>query len=315
MCRRFLGCGVVCVLIGGNTVMMGSTLRAEREKRGLTIKDVERETSIRAKYLEALEQGRYDALPGEVYVKGFIRNYADFLHLNAGKLVQEYREEIHGEDVGPIAPATPATTSIVNEHAPFSSGSDFHERVEKSHKKQFVAMLVAAVVIAFVGSIYYFFGDDPSSMKPQPQQTAQQRMDQKTQPDQTVQQSAAQKPQPMQQESQAPIQNQAQQTTQQPVSVPTLGNTANASAGQADVTAQFTGRCWVQALADGKVIYEGMAEANQTLRWTGKKEVIVTVGNAGAVDVTYNGQRVGKLGKEGAVVEKKFSNGKVEDVK
>ena len=315
MCRRFLGCGVVCVLIGGNTVMMGSTLRAEREKRGLTIKDVERETSIRAKYLEALEQGRYDALPGEVYVKGFIRNYADFLHLNAGKLVQEYREEIHGEDVGPIASSTPATTSIVNEHAPFSSGSDFHERVEKSHKKQFVAMLVAAVVIAFVGSIYYFFGDDPSSMKPQPQQTAQQRMDQKTQPDQTVQQSAAQKPQPMQQESQAPLQNQAHQTTQQPVSVPTLGNTANASAGQADVTAQFTGRCWVQALADGKVIYEGMAEANQTLRWTGKKEVIVTVGNAGAVDVTYNGQRVGKLGKEGAVVEKKFSNGKVEDVK
>ncbi|MBO4853026.1 MAG: DUF4115 domain-containing protein, partial [Schwartzia sp.] len=76
-----------------------------------------------------------------------------------------------------------------------------------------------------------------------------------------------------------------------------------------------TGRCWVQAVADGKVIYEGMAEANQTLRWTGKKEVIVTAGNAGAVDVTYNGQRVGKLGKEGAVVEKKFSNGKVEDVK
>ena len=63
--------------------MMGSTFRAEREKRGLTIKDIERETSIRAKYLEALEQGRYDVLPGEVYVKGFIRNYADFLHLHA----------------------------------------------------------------------------------------------------------------------------------------------------------------------------------------------------------------------------------------
>ena len=82
--------------------MMGSTFRAEREKRGLTIKDIERETSIRAKYLEALEQGKYDVLPSEVYVKGFIRNYADFLHLDAEKLVQEYREEIHGEDVEPI---------------------------------------------------------------------------------------------------------------------------------------------------------------------------------------------------------------------
>ena len=291
--------------------MMGSTFRTEREKQGLTIKDIERETSIRAKYLEALEQGRYDTLPSEVYVTGFIRNYADFLHLNAEKLVQEYREEIHGADVEPIAQTTPATTSIVNERAPFSSGSDFHERVEKSHKNQIVGMLVAAVVIVFVGSIYYFFGDDPSA--PKPQQTAQQSVTQNSQTPQPAPQT--QTTAPVQNNMPTPVQNQPQQTAQQPVSVPTIGNTANASAGQADVTAQFTGRCWIQALADGKVIYEGMAEANQTLRWTGKKEVIVTAGNAGVIDVTYNGQRVGKLGKEGAVVEKKFSNGKVEDVK
>ncbi len=290
--------------------MMGSTLRAEREKRGLTIKDIERETSIRAKYLEALEKGMYDALPGEVYVKGFIRNYADFLHLNAEKLVQEYREEIHGTDIEPIATVKPATTSIVNEHAPFSSGSDFHKRVEKAHKNQITAMLAAAVVIAFVGSIYYFFGEDPSV--PKPQQTAQQGTTQNQNP--TPQAQPAQPTAPAQQ-AQTSAQNQPQQTSQQPASIPTIGNTANASAGQADVTANFTGRCWVQALADGKVIYEGMAEANQTMRWTGKKEVILTAGNAGVVDVTYNGQRVGKLGKEGAVVEKKFSNGKVEDVK
>ncbi len=303
-------CGVVCVLIGGNTVMMGSTFRAEREKQGLTIKDIERETSIRAKYLEALEQGQYDVLPSEVYVKGFIRNYADFLHLDAEKLVQEYREEIHGADVEPIAQTAPETTSIVNERAPFSSGSDFHERVEKSHKNQVVSMLVAAVVIAFVGSIYYFFGDDPSV--PKPQQTAQQSTTQKPQ---TSPQTSQPQPVAPAQNTQTPAQNPPQQTAQQPASVPTIGNTANASAGQADVTAKFSGRCWIQALADGKVIYEGMAEANQTLRWTGKKEVIITAGNAGVIDVTYNGQRVGKLGKEGAVVEKKFSNGKVEDVK
>ena len=292
--------------------MMGSTFRAEREKRGLTIKDIERETSIRAKYLEALEQGKYDVLPSEVYVKGFIRNYADFLHLNAEKLVQEYREEIHGSDVEPIAQTAPATTSIVNERAPFSSGSDFHERVEKSHKNQIAVMLVAAVVIAFVGSIYYFFGDDPSA--PKPQQTAQQSATQKPQT-QTSQQTSQPQPAVPAQNTQTPTQNQPQQTSQQSTSVPTIGNTANASAGQADVTAQFTGRCWVQALADGKVIYEGMAEANQTMRWTGKKEVVITAGNAGVIDITYNGQRVGKLGKEGAVVEKRFSNGKVEDVK
>ena len=299
--------------------MMGAALKAEREKRGLTLKDIEHETSIRAAYLDALENDRYDALPSEVYVKGFIRNYAEFLHLNAEKLVQEYREEIHGADVEPIVQTTPASTSIVNERAPFSSGSDFHERVEKSHGKQIVALLVAAVVIAFVGSIYYFFGEDPSAPKPQTTAQAPQNQQAQTKPQTQATQPATpntttqtvQKPQTPAQTTQPAAQNQQNQPTQPS----TIGNTASAAAGQADVTAKFTGRCWVQAVADGKVIYEGMAEANQTLRWTGKKEVIVTAGNAGAVDVTYNGQRVGKLGKEGAVVEKKFSNGKVEDVK
>lgn len=286
--------------------MMGADLKAERERQGLTIQDIERETSIRAAYIQALEQGDYNALPNEVYVKGFIRSYAGFLHMDTEKLVQEYREAIHGADVGPIQKANPETTSLVNESAPFSSGSDFRERVEKSSKKQMIFMAVATVVIAFVGSIYYFFGDDPNAEKPA--QTAQQNVAQQPQ---TQAQNPASGQNPQAQNS-ASTQN-GQPAAQQPVQ--TIGNTANASAGQADVTAKFTGRCWIQAIADGKVIYEGTVEANHTLRWTGKKEVIVTAGNAGAIDVTYNGQHVGKLGKEGIVVEKKFSNGKIEDVK
>ena len=56
--------------------MLGDTLRREREKQGLTIKDIENETSIRSLYIEAIEKGDYDHLPSDVYTKGFIRNYA-----------------------------------------------------------------------------------------------------------------------------------------------------------------------------------------------------------------------------------------------
>ena len=82
-----------------------------------------------------------------------------------------------------------------------------------------------------------------------------------------------------------------------------------------DVTARFTGRCWVQALADGKVVYEGTAEPDQTLSWKGSDRVVVTVGNAGAVEIVYNGRNLGKLGKVGDVVEKHFTRDRVEDVK
>ena len=54
--------------------MLGDTLREAREKQGLTYKDIEKGTSIRALYIEYIEKGEYDELPGDVYTKGFIRS-------------------------------------------------------------------------------------------------------------------------------------------------------------------------------------------------------------------------------------------------
>ena len=51
---------------------LGEELRRERMRRGLTYKDVEQRLHIRSAYLEALEEGNYDVIPGQVYTKGFI---------------------------------------------------------------------------------------------------------------------------------------------------------------------------------------------------------------------------------------------------
>ena len=57
-------------------------------------------------------------------------------------------------------------------------------------------------------------------------------------------------------------------------------------------------------MADGKVVYEGTVEPNQTLSWKGSDRIAVTAGNAGAVDIIYNGRSLGRLGKDGDVVKK-----------
>jgi len=74
--------------------MTGETLRKERERQKLTIQDIEQGTSIRSAYIEALENGDYDKLPGEVYAKGFVKNYANFLNLDAEKLAKDFSAEI-----------------------------------------------------------------------------------------------------------------------------------------------------------------------------------------------------------------------------
>ena len=87
--------------------MVGDILRKAREKQGLTIADIEEGTSIRKLYIEHIERGNIDALPGMVYAKGFVRNYAAFLHLDAEHLVQQFAEE-NGAPPAPV-PAVSAT--------------------------------------------------------------------------------------------------------------------------------------------------------------------------------------------------------------
>lgn len=76
---------------------LGEELRRERMRRGLTYKDVEQRLHIRSAYLEALEEGNYDVIPGQVYTKGFIRNYGNFLCLNGKRLIVIYKQEHESE--------------------------------------------------------------------------------------------------------------------------------------------------------------------------------------------------------------------------
>lgn len=277
--------------------MVGDILRSEREKQGLTIKDVENETSIRALYIEAIENSDQKSLPSEVYVKGFIRNYAEFLRLDADALVRQYREEIHGgEDLPQPVAAIPVAEGGM--HGPFTSGSDFRERVQKSHRTQNVLVAVGVVFVAFIGSIYYFFGDEP----PEKQTTASVASDTAARKELATSRNGGASP------------ASTSYKEREPAAESSLA-VASPLNGSVEVLATFTGRCWIQAVADGKVVYEGVAEPNQTLSWKGMERVAVTAGNAGAVDIVYNGRSLGRLGKEGDVVEKQFSRDKVEDVK
>lgn len=63
--------------------------REERERRGLSVRDVSGELHIRQLYLSCIEEGRFSELPGYVYVVGFIKSYANFLDLNGEELLRQ----------------------------------------------------------------------------------------------------------------------------------------------------------------------------------------------------------------------------------
>ncbi len=70
---------------------IGATLRETRMRARIDIGEVEMRTKIRAKYLRAIENEEWDLLPGPVYVKSFLRTYAEYLGLDAPLLLDEYK--------------------------------------------------------------------------------------------------------------------------------------------------------------------------------------------------------------------------------
>jgi len=84
---------------------IGNSLREARLRQGLDFAEAEQATKIRSKYLRALEDEQFDALPSQTYVKGFLRSYAEYLGLDGQLYVDEYNSRfVVGEEEQPSRP-------------------------------------------------------------------------------------------------------------------------------------------------------------------------------------------------------------------
>jgi len=83
---------------------LGAYLREIRERQGLTLEEIAEETKINCRFLRAIEEEAWEDLPGEVYVRGYLRAYAEAVGLDPGEVLARYseirREETKQEDDG-----------------------------------------------------------------------------------------------------------------------------------------------------------------------------------------------------------------------
>jgi len=121
---------------------LGAKLRGERERRGIGIDEVEAETRIRAKFLLALEEERFDVLPGPAYVRAFVRDYAEQLGLDPQEMVAELnaRPELVPDEVVMVPPRQVEAVPLLDRRA----------RIVAWIAAAIVLALVAAAAIAFL---------------------------------------------------------------------------------------------------------------------------------------------------------------------
>lgn len=242
---------------------IGSTLRSARESRGISLEAAEDGTKIRRKYLEAIESENFDFLPGRVYVKGFLKNYAKYLGLSPDEVVAAYEERVPNVEREEDAQASGKITNV--------------ERTGGGKLLKWAAGI--AVVGLVVSYIYYpSLAGKMESSPPAPES----RIGEENRA--TPGPNAAQPPAP------------TPPARQRGVNV-TLNVTDNES--------------WMHVEVDGAPVFTGLVPAGQVKEFKGNEKISLKIGNAGVVQVEYNGQKIGVLGGFGQVVTKVFNASQV----
>ncbi len=277
---------------------IGELLKSTREAKGITLEKAEEDTKIRKRYLEALEEGNYDIIPGRVYARGFLRNYSNYLGLDQDEIMIEYK--LLGMPVKDEYSRTDIQASLNRARSSRRSG-----------KKTYL-LTVGVAVLAIATLMFYNFvyknttetADVETGKPPVNEQAGKQADSPGKRP---VENSVYSPPNP-----------------DAPASVPpgTAGSSDNGS-GQDIRDVQDSGRivitlngkdevCWARVTVDGQRRFSGNINPGESRTFAGINKVEIKLGNAGAVEVIENGSSLGTLGIKGQVVTRQFSAGTTE---
>jgi cytoskeleton protein RodZ len=86
----------------------GSYLKHERELRGVSLEEISGVTNIPLRFLKSLEENSFDELPGEVFIKGYIRSYANIIGSDFEEMLNIYKEFVEFKNPGNISSPTPS---------------------------------------------------------------------------------------------------------------------------------------------------------------------------------------------------------------
>ena len=308
---------------------IGETLRRERLKRNLELGQIAQELKIASRFLEAIEADDLDKLPGGVFTRSFIVQYARLLGLDEEKIAGELQQTLEPP------PETPASVE-----APKPADSAIHvPRVEEwqgvggSRFRWSSSLSAAALVVAamLVCSVLYTWWQHTRRLAPAHESPPVAAVQPAPQPAPVAQPpSPANQPSTVPGGTQPPSGAPAPSTEQhappgpQGAPAPGPGGTrppvsvagASASNPNAAVRVELTADepVWVLARSDGKYLFSGTLGAKESRTIEAASTVLLRLGNAGGVTIALNGKPVGSVGPKGQVRTVQFTSGGFEIV-
>jgi len=250
---------------------IGEVLKNRRTERGLGLAEVHEATKIMMQNLAALEEDRFDAFPNRVYARAFLRDYANFLGLDSGALLQRYEAEW----AAPVVVPPP----------------------RRSMRPAWVAAITIVILGGAGGGAYYYYLTQVRGKRPPVRQVS-------------VPPTGNYAPQTPPVPPVAPPGPTVPPTGAQPTGAQPTGAAPPVGVppkpGVVEVKLHTLGQpVWVHVIVNGRNEYESTLAPDSTATFAGKK-IFVKTGKANYLDVTVNGKGLGVFGPADRIVRRVF---------
>jgi cytoskeletal protein RodZ len=249
---------------------VGETLAAERRKQSKSITEVVAATNIIARLINALEAGRYDELPQQAYVRGYIQSYAKFLGMPAAPLLKEYEA-----DLGAGKPRTRL------EEVPERTVVPMRDQMHHIPMSTWLTIVIAIIGIGFVLWLVGTVVNRSDAPLPIPPETTTSTIE----PTETVPGVATDTV-----PASDTVGAEGSGSTSSTVDDQTFVLKVDVAEGAAS---------WLRVTVDGLKAYEGTLSGGQTKEWTVTKDAEVQIGKPDDVTVTRDGEAVTPKSKNG----------------
>jgi len=298
---------------------IGDTLRRERIKRRLDLEGVSRELKISPRLLEAIEDERFDRLPGGVFAKSFVRQYARMLGLDEEEIVGELQRMLEPLPLFPEEePELPESPSVSLPRVEFVETTADTRTGRTSTLRSLVMVLLVMLICSAVYAWWQRGGRFPWKLvsaredAPAPAETVQAPAAPVGQAEPPTQPAAEPLPEAPKEDAAAVPANASADTIRETPEAAPLSPlpTPNAETGvRVEITAQEQQRVWFSARADGKFLYAVTLEPNESRTVEAGKTVLLKLGNAGGANFSLNGKAIGPVGPKGQIRSVQFTSG------
>ncbi len=292
----------------------GEYLKRQREMRGVSLEDIFKVTRINIRLLNALERDDYGNLPHPAFVKGFIRAYCKCAGIDADDAVLHYEEFLKSEKEKEAEGKRLEEKGRQSNDESLQHGISKHGKTYTLPSKTFIAAvsIILFLTISLIGYTFYssrlMTGGDP------PQSTEIQKSFIDPAP-QTTDISPVVEDYNKEPEKTGEIiepQNDVVDPVNKSPFIPDKGLSLNSKVSNAAredgknmplslvVSAHKT--TWIRVGVDNEKPFEVSLRDGESITWEAKERFLLIIGNAGGVDLIFNGKQIGKLGEKGQVV-------------